>query len=68
MKYWLKVITANPNRYTSRASYVLLQDVVNGAAGFITFAIDDYAEGRYFLLFNFILNSCKLASSYIYII
>jgi len=31
MKYWLKVITANINRYISRAYYVLLQDVVNGA-------------------------------------
>ena len=31
MKYWLKVITANLNRYISRAYYVLLQDVVKGA-------------------------------------
>ena len=31
MKYWLKVITANPNRYISRACYVLLQAVVNSA-------------------------------------
>ena len=29
MEYWLTVITANPNRYTSCAYYVLLHDVVN---------------------------------------
>ena len=31
MKYWLKVITANPNRYRSRVYYVLLRDVINDA-------------------------------------